>query len=368
MILDRLLQRRLVILSGKGGVGKSTVGAALALLAAERGKRTLLLEIDAPLQAARYLDASRSGAQPRELRPNLFSANLDPRGVMDEYVQKTVRVDRLARRIIESPIYDRFFATAPALKELMVLGKVMVFEEEREAWSRTPKWDFIVVDAPATGHGLSFLKVPLAASQAVPIGPVGTNARRILALLRDALRTALVVVAIPEEMAVVEAAWFHQMAVEQVGMECAAVVLNAAHERRFSDSEEAQVLRLTSEQAGGRLARDVDLGAALVAARRHIRRRKLTRFYETRLRRALRAPLVSLPFLFADRLGQGEIRSLADRLVEACCAGPPAAWRRPSPSGACWWCAVRGAWARPPRLRPWDCKPRCVGGALWSAP
>ncbi len=317
MIVDRLLERRLVILSGKGGVGKSTVGAALALLAAERGKRTLLVEIDAPLEAARYLEAPASGGKPREVRPGLFTVNLDPRSVMDEYVQRTVRVEMFARRVIESPIYERFFVTAPGLKELMVMGRVMVFEEERERWSRKPKWDFIVVDAPATGHGLSFLKVPLAASLAVPIGPVGANARRILALLRDARRTALVVVAIPEEMAVVEAAWFHDLAVDEVGIECAAMVLNAAHERRFTDAEEAQVLRLTSERAGGRLLREVDLGAALVAARRHIRRRKLTRFYETRLRRALKAPLVSLPFLFAEALGRREIRTLADRLAEA---------------------------------------------------
>lgn len=317
MILDRLLDRRLVILSGKGGVGKSVVGAALALLAAERGKRTLLIEIDAPLEAARYLEAPASGPQPREVRPGLFSVNLDPRGVMDEYIRRIVRVELFARRILQSPIYDRFFTTAPGLKELMLLGKVMVFEEQTVGWSRTPAWDLIVVDAPATGHGLAFLKVPLAASTAVPIGPVGTNARRILALLRDAARSALLLVAIPEEMAVVEAAWFHELAVDQVGIHCAGVVLNGAHERRFSQAEEALVLQLTKEEAAGRLARDVELRAALLAARRHIRRRKLTRFYEARLRKALKEPLVLLPFLFADRLGLPEIRQLADRLAEA---------------------------------------------------
>ncbi len=317
MLAGRLLERRLVILSGKGGVGKSVVGAALALLAAERGKRTLLVEIDAPLEAARYLGAPPSGPRPNEVLPNLFTVNLDPRGVMDEYVRHTVRVELLARRILESPIYARFFTTAPALKELMLLGKVMVLEAEREGWSRRPRWDLILLDAPAAGHGLSFLKVPLAASAAVPIGPVGANARRILSLLRDAGRSALVVVAIPEEMAVVEAAWFHDLATSELGLDCAAVVLNASHERRFTDAEEAEVLRLSKDRAGGRLERDVDLGAALVAARRHIRRRKLTRFYESRLKRSLRAPLVSLPFLFADRFGLAEIRALSGRLAEA---------------------------------------------------
>lgn len=317
MILDRLLETRLVVLSGKGGVGKSVVGAALALAAAERGRRTLLVEVDAPLEAARYLGAHPSGTNETQVLENLFTVNLDPSGVMEEYVRQTVRVDLIARKILESPIYARFFAAAPGLKELMLLGKIMVLEQARDAWSKKPRWDFIVVDAPATGHGLSFLKVPLAASQAVPVGPVGANARRILAMLRDPARTALVIVAIPEEMAVVEAAWFHRLATEEVGIACAGVVLNAAHERRFSAEEEADVLHLAASGAEGRLARDVELAAALSAARRHVRRRKLTQFYQARLKRSLPVPVVTLPFLFEERLDRDLLRLLAQRLEAA---------------------------------------------------
>lgn len=317
MILDRLLEARLAILSGKGGVGKSVVGAALALAAAERGRRTLLVEVDAPLEAARYLGAPPAGSRETEVRKNLFTVSLDPAEVMEEYVRTTVKVELLARKILASPIYERFFAAAPGLRELMVLGKIMVLEEARDGWSKKPRWDFIVVDAPATGHGLAFLRVPLAASNAVPVGPVGTNARRILAMLRDPARAALVIVAIPEEMAVVEAAWFHRLATEQVGIACAGVVLNEAHERRFSEDEEAAVLRLGASGAEGRLARDVELGAALAAARRHIRRRKLTRFYQARLKRALPLPLVTLPFLFEDRIGPDSLRLLAERFEAA---------------------------------------------------
>ena len=317
MILDRLLETRLVILSGKGGVGKSVVGAALALAAAERGRRTLLVEVDAPLEAARYLGAPPSGSKASEVGRNLFTLNLDPDEVMEEYVRSTVKVELLARRVLASPIYRRFFAAAPGLRELMVLGKIMVLEEARDGWSKKPRWDFIVVDAPATGHGLAFLKVPLAASNAVPVGPVGTNARRILALLRDPARAALLIVAMPEEMAVVEAAWFHRLATEQVGIACAGVVLNAAHERRFSADEEAAVLRLGAAGAEGRLARDVELAATLAAARRQIRRRKLTRFYEARIKRALPLPLVTLPFLFGDGIDRDALRLLADRFGAA---------------------------------------------------
>ena len=317
MLLDELLSRRVVFLSGKGGVGKSLVGAALAVAARERGKRVLLVEVAAPLEAARLLGGPRSDGRETEVLPGLFSVNLDPAAVMDEYVRHVVRIDMLARRILESPIYHRFFAAAPGLKELMVLGKIMVLEEARARFSSRPLFDLIVVDAPATGHGLAFLRVPLAASAAAPVGPIGHNARRVLALLRDRRRTALVVVAIPEEMAVVEAVQFHRLATEELRMEPLAVVLNGCRERRFSDADEAEVLRLTSAQADGYLAPEVPLPAALRAARRQIRRRKLTRFYQARLRRALDSPLVSLPFLFRESLSLDDVRLLAGRLGAA---------------------------------------------------
>jgi anion-transporting ArsA/GET3 family ATPase len=306
-----------VVLTGKGGVGKSVVGAALAVAAQERGKRVLLVEVAAPVEAARLLGGPPSQGRETEALPGLFTVNLDPAAVMDEYVRHVVRLEMLVRRILDSPIYRRFFAAAPGLKELMVLGKIMVLEEARERLSKKPRWDLVVVDAPATGHGLAFLKVPLAASAAVPVGPIGHNARRVLGMLRDPGRTALVVVAIPEEMAVVEAVQFHRLAAEEIGMEPAALVLNGCHERRFTDEDEAEVLRLTSEGAEGELEPDVPLPAALRAARRQIRRRKLTHFYRTRLRRTLDTPLVSLPFLFREALGLEDVRLLARKLEAA---------------------------------------------------
>ncbi len=314
MALDELLSKRLLILSGKGGVGKSVVGIALALAANARGKRVLFVEIDSPLEAARYLGSRPVGARETEVRPGLFTVNLDPRGVMDEYIRHMVKIDFIARRILDSPVYDRFFTAAPGLKELMLLGKLMVLEEARERWSRKPVYDLIILDAPSTGHGLSLLKVPLAASAAVPVGPVGHNARRILKLLRDRKKTALTIVAIPEEMAVVEAALLHRLAVEEVGIRVAALILNACHERRFTEEQEADVLQLAATGTDGRLERGVRLAAALTAARRHMRRRKLTRFYETRLKRTLPLPLLTLPYLFREELRLSEIRLLAERL------------------------------------------------------
>jgi len=317
MLLDDLLSRRLIVLTGKGGVGKSVVGASLALAARARGLRALLVEVAAPLEAARLLGGPPSKGAVKQILPGLSTVNLDPTAVMDEYVRRVVPVELLARRILSSPVYRRFFAAAPGLRELMVLGKIMVLEEARARLSRRPAWELVVVDAPATGHGLAFLKVPLAASRAIPIGPVGHNARRVLKLLRDPGRTALVVVAVPEEMAVVEALEFHRLAVEELEVDLAAAVLNGCHERRFSDPEEAEVLRLTAAEARGALAAGVSLPPALRAARRQIRRRRLTRLYRGRLKRGLPAPVASLPYLFRESLGREDLELLAERLEAA---------------------------------------------------
>lgn len=318
MLLDDLLRRRLVILSGKGGVGKSVVGTALALAARDRGQRVLLIEIDTPVSAARFLGSNPSlGHAETEVLPGLFMVNLDPRTVMDEYVRETARVDLIARKILDNPIYHRFFAAAPGLPELMVLGKIMILEEERVGFPRRPRYDLLIVDAPATGHGLSFLKVPLAASNAVPVGPVGHNARRILSLLRDPKRTALAVVAIPEEMAVVEAIEFAASAEKELGIETRALILNACHERRFTAAQEMEILALAATDVPGRLAPGVPAAAALTAARHHIRRRKLTQFYLKRLKRAVYAPVVPLPFLFDQRLSRQSLQVLAERLEAA---------------------------------------------------
>src|SRR3954469_25025511 len=304
MVLDDLLQHRLVILSGKGGVGKSVVGTALAMAARARGKRILFIEVDAPLPASRYLGEAPVKGHETEVRPGLSMVNLVPSVVMDEYVREMVRVDLLARKVLGSPISRRFFSAAPGLPELMVLGKIMVLEEERTGWPRRPKYDLIIVDAPATGHGLAFLKVPLAASNAIPVGPVGHNARRILSLLRDPKKTALAIVALPEEMAVVEALEFHKMAKTEIGIQARAMILNGCHERRFTGAQETEILRRVSEDEDGRLAPGVTLQAALAAARRHIRRRKLTQFYRKRLEQAVSVPVVSLPLLFTDRIDE----------------------------------------------------------------
>lgn len=312
--LDDLLHRRLIVLTGKGGVGKSLVAAVLGVAASRRGLQTLLVEVDAPSELSRYFGKAPVGEQETEIAPCLFAVNLDPGAVMDEYVKQTVKLGILSRRILESPVYHRFFAAAPGLDDLMVLGKVMTLEEQRDGLSRHHRYDLIVFDAPATGHGVSMLKTPQAALRVAPLGPIGSNARRILRLLRDPRRTAVALVAIPEEMAAVEVLELARTLRSELEIEPAALFLNACHQRRFTADEERRVLDHLASGAEGDLAPGVPLDGALRAARRHIRRRRLTDFYTRRLKRDSGLDLLELPFLYETPQSAAALGRLADRL------------------------------------------------------
>ena len=247
MFLDELLARRLVILSGKGGVGKSVVGRPLALAARERGTRVLLVEVDAPPLRGRALPGRRAGRarETREVLPGLFTVNLQPRAVMDEYVREMVRVELLARKILESPVYHRFFAAAPGLQELMVLGKIMVLEEERERLvapaALRPR------DRRRAGHRPRALLPQGAAGRRPPPSPWvrwAHNARRILEMLRDPARTASASWPSPRRWR-----WWRRSSSiawprRRSASSRAAFILNACHERRFTAAQEAEVLRL----------------------------------------------------------------------------------------------------------------------------
>ena len=318
MLLDDLLSRRLVVLTGKGGVGKSVVGAALAVAARERGKRVLLVEVAAPVEAARLLGGPPSQGRETEALPGLFTVNLDPAAVMDEYVRHVVKLEMLARRILGSPIYRRFFAAAPGLKELMVLGKIMVLEEARARLSHEPQL--------GPGRGGRAGHRPRAR---VPEGP----ARRLGGGARGPDRPqrpprARACSATP---AAPRWSWWRSRRRWRSWRRCSSTASpprRSGWSRRRSSSTAATSAasptrtrrRCCASRPRGRtgtLEPDVPLPAALRAARRQIRRRKLTRFYQARLRRTLDTPLVSLPFLFREALGLEDVRLLAGKLEAA---------------------------------------------------
>jgi anion-transporting ArsA/GET3 family ATPase len=203
--LPGLLDHRLVIVTGKGGTGKTAVAALLSEAARRRGKRVLLAET-APIESIAAL--FEQGARPlgyagRELRPGLRAIRIDPHDALAEYIGLQTGFRGLAERMLHTETLQQLLEAAPGWRELIILGKVWHLEQKREPSGR-PTYDLVVVDAPATGHGLTFLDVPRVVQQAVRAGPLTRHASWVEALVHDRSRTLLLPVTLPEELPVLE--------------------------------------------------------------------------------------------------------------------------------------------------------------------
>lgn len=201
--LATLASRELIVVTGKGGVGKSAVSAALGRLLAAAGKRTLVLEIDPRENVHQMLAASPSGGEIVGVSAGLYLQHLQARTVLDQLVRERVRIDFLTKRVLESPVYHHFSEGAPGLKEMAVLGHSLLLVQGRVPGA--PSIDVVVVDAPATGHGVALLRAPRLVSEVIRQGPVASMTKEVAELVASPRRCGVVVVTLAEEMPVTEA-------------------------------------------------------------------------------------------------------------------------------------------------------------------
>src|SRR3954466_11986598 len=221
--MPSLLDRRLVVVTGKGGTGKSTVSAAIALSAARRGKRVLVCEVVAKERVADFFGRPPSGTKIRELLPNLYSVHVRPPEAMREYALMILRYETLYNLVFENKVVRYFLTAAPSLAEIVMLGKVW-WHAVREMERGRPRWDMVVLDAPATGHGLTLLTVPDVFLSIVSEGPLARDMRQMQSLLKDPVRCRTCIVTLPEEMPANEAIELHR-ALDQHGLPQGALFL-----------------------------------------------------------------------------------------------------------------------------------------------
>jgi anion-transporting ArsA/GET3 family ATPase len=202
-VLTPLLSRELVVVTGKGGVGKTAMAATLGRALAEAGRRTLVVEIDPRENAHQMLGVPPSGGDILPAGPRLWVQNLKPRQVLDEIVREQVKIELIARRVLRSSGYEQFAASAPGLKELAVLG--YAYRLRRGMERGAPEIDTVVLDAPATGHGVTLLTAPRLVSEVIQQGPFGRMAGDLAIWMADPGRSGVVIVTQAEEMPVEEA-------------------------------------------------------------------------------------------------------------------------------------------------------------------
>ncbi|HEV7515752.1 MAG TPA: ArsA-related P-loop ATPase [Thermoanaerobaculia bacterium] len=202
-VLAPLLSRELVVVTGKGGVGKTAMAATLGRALADAGRRTLVVEVDPRENVHQMLGVPPSGGEILPAGPRLWVQNLKPRQVLDEIVREQVKIEFLVERVLASSGYEQFAAAAPGLKELAVLGHA--FRLRRGRVRGAPELDAVVLDAPATGHGVTLLTSPKVVSEAIHQGPFGRMAGELADWMADPGRSGVVVVTQAEEMPVEEA-------------------------------------------------------------------------------------------------------------------------------------------------------------------
>jgi len=314
-----LLDRRLIVVTGKGGTGKTTVTAALALAASRRGKRVLAIEVGRYDHLSHVLDsqAPPAGYEAHAVSPNLLVMRIDPFDAMAEYLELQLHSRTLVDLLLRNKPTRQLMAGAPGWRELITLGKIWHLEQMRDPAGR-PRYDLIVVDAPATGHGVTFLDVPRVVRSAVSAGPLGRNASLVEALIRDRERTLLLPVSLAEELPAQESGELVARMRDEIGIAVDRIAINAVAPAPFPPDWEDLPQRLEH------LPRNLDLGrlpSADVLTRCAVyldSRRRLNLEYVETIARRTGLPVLCLPFLAGGLQEPRALEILADGLL----AGP----------------------------------------------
>jgi len=323
MLLEDFFSPRILVIAGKGGVGKTTVSAALALVAARRGRKVCVAEIDRKGTLPRLFGGKALGYQPSELSPGVWGMNIVVEEALAEYLKVQYHLNRISRMFTSPQFVDYITTAAPGLRDILVLGKVWYLEQGRSGGGPVHDFDTIIVDAQASGHMLTFLSAPMGLADAVQVGPLRRQSEWIIDMLRDRERTRVHMVTLAEEMPVQETVETSGALRTRVGLVPSIAFANAIYtsnpnskdslEHSNPEKLNADILKEAAAAAGFRLEDDDIVAlvgyAGFFKARSAIQRRHLAG-----LRRNIEEPVIELPFLFSAGLALPDIERLADEI------------------------------------------------------
>jgi anion-transporting ArsA/GET3 family ATPase len=298
--------RELHFVTGKGGVGKTTVALAIAMAAARDGRRVVLCELAGQARAAGVygLDRARPGHEV-QLDEGLWTTTIDPVLALEEWAGRQIASRRLVGLLARSHAFAAFANAAPGARELVAITKAWELGRDRRWVAGRGRYDLVVVDGPASGHGVGMLRTPRTFAEIARVGPIASQARRVVELLEDPARSAVIAVAAPTELSVSETLDLEGRVAAALGRSLDAVVVNGLLPRRFSARD---VERL--------IAVDGAIAAAVVAAaRRQHGQGSAQQGQLQRLRRHATAHVTTLPFVPVARLDVDDVRGLAGELA-----------------------------------------------------
>ena len=302
-----LLNRRLIFVTGKGGVGKSTVAAALGLLAARRGMRTIVAELQSQERVQSTFAHQVEHFVEVELAPRLFTISIDPQHAMEEYLR--VKTGPVGQALGSSRLFHAFAMATPGMRELLSMGKIWELAQLQRRTRGAAPYDLVIVDAPATGHGVGLLRTPKTFAEIARVGPIAHQGKTIAATIADRDFTGVVAVATAEEMPVNETLLLREeLARDELQLD--AVIVNAVYPPRFDERQVQRVERALRGELSP-LAR----GALRAALSEHTRG-ETQRSQVARLSAGLsmNGRMLELPFVFSEEVGLAELGRLADAL------------------------------------------------------
>lgn len=301
------LDKRLIFVTGKGGVGKSTVATALGIRASLEGKRTIICEVAASENTSRLFRQEEVGYREVELTNDLWAISIDPDDSMREYVLLQLKVKAMRDLLFKSKMFTYLAEATPGLNELVTIGKIWELTQLDRKVRHGRKYDLVIVDAPATGHGIGFLKTPRTFANIARVGPMHSQAVELDEMITDHEQTGAVVVSLPEEMPVNETATLEEELRESVGVSVDRIVMNAVYPHRF---DPADLGPIESLETSGR----PELHAAGRAAMSEFRRTEAQQEQVGRLKAMISTPMTTLPFVFEPEITLASARALGEAI------------------------------------------------------
>jgi anion-transporting ArsA/GET3 family ATPase len=302
-----LFDRRLLVVAGKGGVGRTTVASAIAVAAARRGKRVLLCQTKSKERLSHLFGVPAIGHELVRVREGLWAVNMTPAAALREYGTMVLRSEFIAKQVLENKVSRAFLHAVPGLEDYSMLGKVWFHTTEADGGG--PRWDLVILDGPATGHLLTMLAIPQAILDAVPEGPLTRPAEATMALLRDRVRTAMVIVTLAEDLPSNEAIELAARVRQRLQIPLGPLVVNQLYPPRFMHGPSARAVKMLPHQLDDQLLQPLVRSARTAQLRRELNDR-----YLERLRRDLPQPQIHLPYLFTDDFAEKAIEDLSGRL------------------------------------------------------